>query len=674
MAKEPQPAKGEAKTAGPPVQLRERYSILPSAPLDLGTPSAKAFVAEDRRDPARPLYALVCRPDMPARVSVMRALKGQQNVGYQQLVEWGPVEWGDRTCMAVIYERPLGGRVMPSLTAEIRRIDEFDIIRKVVTPLVAAVKDLTAKGVTHRAIRPTNMFYADADRERIVFGDCVTSPPGMDQPLVFETIESGMALPAGRGSGSYSNDLYSLGASLVMLQLGRNPVSHLSDQELLRRKITEGSYATLVGDERLPISMIEVLRGLLCDDPDERWSLESLDLWLSGRRLSPLQTKLEKKAARGFPFNGTEYMTARELAVAFAANWDMAMPLVLEGKLELWLRRALDAKEKANGIAAAVRNATAMPDKRAGMDAMMAKVCMVMDPAAPVRYKSFAAMPDGFGPMLALMVAEGADLRLFAEVILRDIARMWFEDRLQYNPEHSMLDGMFKDQRAFLTQTAVGFGIERCLYELNEALACQSPLIAEYHVGDVKEVLPALDKAAKKADPKSWPLDRHVGAFIAAHVSFDIDRQLAALNDPAPDRSALGMLNLLAVLQWRAGPESVLNLASWVGGLMGPIITSYHNRERRRALEREIPRLVRKGSLIELYNTIDNAEERQRDEDGFARARAEYLAAENEMRELEGGRTGRDRTAMRLGQQTAALCSVLIALFTVSAMILSRAW
>ena len=38
--------------------------------------------------------------------------------------------------------------------------------------------------------------------------------------------------------------------------------------------------------------------------------------------------------------------------------------------------------------------------------------------------------------------------------------------------------------------------------------------------------------------------------------------------------------------------------------------------------------MVRKGNLAELYNCLDNPDERQRDAEGFAWAKAEFAAAE----------------------------------------------
>ncbi len=667
--------------AGTPGMLRDRFTVRSNQPLpDLSMPNAEAFAAEDRRDPNRKLFALICKPEVAIRSSVMRTLKGLKTVGIQPLVDWGPMTWppAGRQCMTVLYDRPVGRRVMADMHSEIRRIDEYDITRKVVTPLVNAIKELVRCGVTHRAIRPTNLFYMDEAGERLAFGDCVTSPPAFDQPMVCETIESAMSSPIGRGGGTYADDLYSLGVTMAFLLLGRNPVAHLDDETILRAKIAQGSYSLLVADERLPLPMIEVLRGLLCDDGMQRWDIETLDLWQQGRRMSPLQPRVEKRASRSFPFQGKEYYNCRELAVALSKNWDAAIPLVLEGKLELWLSRAIEDKERAAAVAEVVRlTVAAAADKRMGSDLLLCKVLILLDPSAPIRYKGFSAMPDGFGAALAAVMAARSDTKLIAEIILREVPKLWFEAQGQYQPDNSLMEANFRELRSYLTTQGMGFGLERCLYEMNDSLPCQSSLMGEEYVTELRELLPGLNTAAansKRADGKQWPCDRHVAAFMGARARSDIDRNLMALNDSDAGKALMSLLNLFAVFQYRLGPESLTNLAAWFETLLGPVIGVYHSREKRKELEKEIPKLVRKGSVVEMYNLLDDPGSRHTDHSNFVWAKAQYQAAEEEIRRVQADEDERETDADRIGKQTASVIGILIALLTITVVVILTVW
>ncbi len=677
MAKVPagqQAAAGEPagdKASGASTSLKDRYAIYYQNRLPgLDTPNATAYLAEDRRQHGRPLFALVVTGPLPARVQVMKQLRGLRAPALMTLIEWGLVEWPpeDAARVALVYEQPLGGRVMDRLTDTTKPNTDQQFAKTVLRPLALTMGELNNHGVLHRAIRPTNMFFADAAGSRIMLGDCASGPPAIDQPVVCETIESSMCLPEGRGLGSYSDDFYALGASTVMLLIGRNPVGGVSETEVIRRKLHHGSYATLVSDQRVPLNVIEVLRGLLADDVDQRWDFEQLDLWFNGRRMSPVQAKPLKRAQRAFVFLNQEYLIPRHLAHAMASNWDKAAPMVMEGKLEIWLRRGMEDNILADQVAMAIRNAAAGGGAvRKGVnDVALANVLIVLDRQAPIRYRDFRAHLDGFGGVLSALLARGQETRLVQEVLLREVPKMWLGARESFSPEYIQLDGSFKELREFLQDgVTIGSGLERCLYELNESQHCLSPLLRRDIVLDIREVLPALDRLGSRMDGKTSPLDRHLVAFIAARFPKDIQPQLVALNESDPKRATLGMLSLLAVLQWRLGPEAVYGLCSWVGGLVGPIINSYQSRERRKALEAEIPRLVRKGSLPELYNFVDNADERKSDFDEFQRARAEWAMAQQQIHNLETGRAGADQNAERTGQRVAATGSVGIAIVTV---------
>jgi serine/threonine protein kinase len=132
----------------------------------------------------------------------------------------------------------------------------------------------------------------------LVFGQCVSTPPAVTQPVVYETIESGLAAPTGRGKGSLSDDMYSVGVTTLALLIGHSPCLGLSDDEIISRKFEMGSYWALLGDERVSLTMMEPLRGLLNDNPQKRWGLEDLVYWINGRRLNPKSQMLPPKAGR----------------------------------------------------------------------------------------------------------------------------------------------------------------------------------------------------------------------------------------------------------------------------------------------------------------------------------------------------------------------------------------
>jgi len=598
----------------------------------------------------------------------MATLKGSGIPGLLELVEWGPMDWpllGQR-CMAVVYERPLGGTLAEAFSAG-GRVSDYDVPRRVVEPLVRSLKDLAATGVTHRAIRPHNLFYRDEGRHTPLFGDCVSAPPGFDQPLAFEPIERALAAPAGRGNGDITDDIYALAVTLVMLLVGRNSVAQMSDDELLAAKIERGSYTALAERERVPMAMIEPLRGMLNDDPAERWGLEEIELWLSGRRVAPARKRAIKHAGIPFHFAGYDHVTRTTLARAMTQNVREAATVARQGHLEPWLIRHMNAPDLADAVNEVVEGTKAQEgDLRGTDDVMVARLAIVLDPAGPIRYKGFSFVIEGFGPALAVAWLRDGHSDTPAEAISLGLPGLWFAAQLTSKPGFGPLDRTFAQLRAYLQAPGPGYGLERCLYETNPALPCQSPHLSNLYVTEVRELMPALDDAAGHAGAGTRPMDRHIAAFIAARFSHDIEPHLTAIGESREDKSLIGILSLLALLQWRLKVPPLFGLSSAIGGMLGPAINTYHNRETRREIEREIPRLVRQGSLPELYDLIENTERRRRDRDGYAAATAEFTAAEAEIQEIEGSDVARSAASVRMGRRSAAMAAMVIALVTVS--------
>ena len=663
--------------AGSFIMVRDRFTIYCDRPIpSLDMPNALAYEVADRKQEGRPLYALVCKPEMPIRISVMRVLKGLEIPSILHMVDWGVAEWPpiDRKCVIVIYNRPMGGRVMDSMAGTFKRIPDHQFARMIVKPIADGLVEMASKGIAHRAIRPDNLYFMDEARTKIVLGDCVTSIPAHDQPVVMETIESSQAIPTGRGGGSYADDMYSFGVSVLMLAVGRNPLQGVPDGEIIKRKIQQGSYATLVGDERMPVSLIECLRGLLTDDPEQRWQAGNIDLWLNGKRLTPIQAKAEPQSQRPLRFADMEFHSIRPLSYAMYQNWDKAISIITDGTLEIWIRRGLELNDLADGIATAIKSSNAMAggNKSDMEDLIVARVLMLMDPRMPVRFRDFRSFVDGFGQSLAVTMLRKQKLQSHTDFINRDLWRHWIAAQNKVVAENQQFENVFRDLKNYLKDPNSGAGIERCVYELNEWQPCMSPLIDAQFVMEVKGVLPALDIASKNANTKLWPVDRHVAAFLRARYAKGTGSQIDAMNDSRPDRATIGMLSVLAIVQWRLGPEALHNLASWVGGLMGPVINSYQNRNKRKDIEKELPKLVRKGNLAELYNYLDNPEERQRDAEGFNWAKAEYASAERMIYDLEHGQVDRQESAIKSGRQMGTGGAFVIMLLTILVTLLSK--
>ena len=69
---------------------------------------------------------------------------------------------------------------MDSLSAIREKIPEHQFPKLIIKPIADALIELGQKGITHRAIRPDNLYYMDEGRQKIVLGDCCTSVAASD--------------------------------------------------------------------------------------------------------------------------------------------------------------------------------------------------------------------------------------------------------------------------------------------------------------------------------------------------------------------------------------------------------------------------------------------------------------------------------------------------------------
>src|SRR3546814_12748766 len=123
-------------------------------------------------------------------------------------------------------------------------LSEDALVRRVLRPPTNALRDIHGAGIIHRGVRPDNLFWRDGGGAEAVLGEGWVAPPASEQPVLFETIGSGMALPAARGPGKPADDLYPLGATLAVLLSGDNPLAPRVDHAIIETHNGHGSVTT----------------------------------------------------------------------------------------------------------------------------------------------------------------------------------------------------------------------------------------------------------------------------------------------------------------------------------------------------------------------------------------------------------------------------------------------
>lgn len=649
----------------PTINLGGLFTIFPDKPLpEYQSPGTQAFAVTGASGNNDTLFALVCPRDMPVRLNILQKIVKIEDGALVRLIHSGIAVWPEDSTerVVMVFERPSGKRLMaPGYETPCAPLPFDVVVSKIITPFVQLFSIFHEQNLFHGAIRPDNMFGLGNLGAGVSFGECVSAPPSVHQPILFETIQRGLCQPSGRGIGTLSDDFYAFGVSLLCLVLGRHPVPGKTDEEILQRKMDKGSFFTLVHHNRVPTGILEPLRGLLNDDPLTRWTLEDFRLWLGGRRLSPRPPEQPKRAIRPFDFVGQELWTARALALALSTDALAALKLLETGEVESWMRRALGEKNDTEFLVTELAQGRSANRNNRDIDQLLGRCLMAISPDSPVRYKGVSVYPTGLGPALTAAMIQQQNTMTIGQIITHSLCTHWgtLYQRRKIPPPAPTLD--LEQVKRLMDRPSYGYGIERVLYELDPNAPCLSPSFTRHYVLTPSDLLRALEQIAPEHMRDGEPIDRHIAAFLMVRFKRLEDWLLRALgNREEPEKAAMAQITILAQLQDKLNQPVLPNLAKWAAQLGQTAVDRLHNRKAREKLMRQIEDHVRAGSITGIAALLDNPAQLSGDQNGFQAAQFRYRRIAKEIAELEQ-RIGDPTKFMKgYGRQLATVTSAIL--------------
>ncbi|HEY3145025.1 MAG TPA: hypothetical protein VGJ75_01685 [Dongiaceae bacterium] len=666
------------------ILLEGRYEIAADARLPkLDSPGVEAFAAQDRNEPGRPMFALIAPGHLPCRYLGALTKKPPSDAPVMWpraggVVDWpiaqagngmagGQTVWGRRP--ALFFDVPKGGRVFGGETAPPGPMTEPQLARLIVAPLAAAIRELTSLGIPHRALRPSNLFYQSSNQGPVMLGECFSMPPGHAQPVLYETIENAIADPFGRGPGLVADDLYALGVLVLQLHVGRDPTEGMTEEEVVSAKITAGSFAALAGREKLSTSMAEILRGLLNDKAQDRWTLRHLDAWSVGQHFTPTMPYLPQRASRPIRFGDSDHMNKPALAHAMSRRWPDTMKLIDSTDFDNWLKRSFNDDKVADLLARFGGWAANNGPTSAIKDRFVSRLIIWMNAQSPICYRDIRVNVTGLSTMLANVLDKQPLMNQVVELIRGRLPQVWLNEQAALNADQLQFRRILEEIEKHIEKPNIGQGAERALYELDPLVPCRSPMIADFYVINMRDLLPAIDAALPGMPEGTIPMDRHVAAFIGAHLRRSIDRELNAIgqaNEEADRRIAI--LRLIATVQQTYPNRKLPRLADAVVAMLAPALSSFHHATVRSDAERRMHKLGKECDFSGLALLFDpSGPYRRADDLGFTAAKRAYVALKREAQWLEkGGLTNPERTRL-IGQRAAAISAAFVASAAIAA-------
>lgn len=535
------------------------------------------------------------------------------------------------------------------------------VLQNMVVPISAVLKDLYNKDLIHGEIWPGNMYsQSGKTTERIVLGECLSAPSGFLLPTLYHTAERAISDPMGRGLGTRADDMYAFGVSLAVALRGDDPLGGATQEQIIEQKLDKGSYATLIGSERFSGPMLELLRGLLHDDPEQRWTLDDVEEWIDGRRLSPKQAIKRVKANRPIVFNDVKYTRPELLAKDLIKNPAAALRLIENKDLIQWLDRAIEDKTLKSAVEDTMKEMTSLSGGADYVHQLIVYISTALFNEIPVRYKDLSFNPTAFGKMMSSASMKEIDIKNYTEILRHSFMIRVIREKKSI-VESSSLVAKFDSCRNFIAQTFVGGGVERCLYLLDPESHCLSPMLKEHYVISSGGVMRALEKICESSTPKNL-VDRHIAAFLSVKDKKNIDPYFGELRASDPHIKKLGQLRVLATIQKRLSLEPFPAIAEWISNNTQEVYAKLKDKNAIDKLKKKVNKIKKTGDLSSLVHLYDNPALYQTDMEGFENAKRVYKGLNKEKVELETRLKNKKDYGQHTGRQIASTVSVIIAM------------
>lgn len=624
----------------------------------------KAYAATGKGKATAKLFVLVCEEDLVPRSIKAANYVSVINPSMARLVATGPFYWPPekRQRYGFVYEDNLGRPLMRDSRRGGLGLKAEEILGSIVRPMISVLMDCRDKDIVHGDIHPGNMFDGGQKKiDRIILGDCLATPASCTMPALYETIERAMTQPIARGVGSTQDDMYSLGVSLAVILRSHDPMDGFSDEEIIEHKMDFGSYNALIGKDRFTGSILELLRGLLYDDPAQRWNVDDVNAWLDGRRLSPKQSAKKIQATRPIIFNGNKYVSPETLAHNLNKNPSDVVQIVDGGELDQWLQRAIDDKiligrvEKAIAMASDQGRSGSYPEKLA------TRLAIALHPDAPIRYKTLSVMPDGVGKALTQAYIKKMNIQMYEELINHHFVVDWVDMMANATVDSSSLISRFDSCRNFLRQTQIGYGIERCIYFLNQECPCLSDKIKAYYVRNPEDMMYVFEAIAGLPNKPMMFFDRHIVAFLSVKDRKNIDPYMPELNSDKLYKKVLGEMKTLATIQKRSRMGKFPGICNWISENLDSVYERYHDRELRETLKAKVEKLKVSGDITKIAALFDDVKISEGDRREYRRAMREFYDLDRESKILAIKLSKDKNFGRETGRQASAFVSGVVA-------------
>ncbi len=605
--------------------LNERYEIDINQELEQFSKStAKAYRVVDHEMPGRACIGYIMEYYHPHRYLILEKLQDQP--AHPHLIELlgaGVINisaWKANR-FVIVYEQPVGAP-LSELIAKQEFFKASELLKKIIIPIAFVLKKLDDLDISHGSIHPDNVYY---DGTRILLGDCIAEASNSNALPIYRPIEYLTAMEHLSGGASFSADLYAL-AMLTLDACGElGSKRQLPNEQLIPAVLSRGAYTVFVNETNIPDHLVDFFRGSLLEPVDDRWTIEQLMLYVSGKRFNLIPPNPLRDCPRPFDFGGQDHYALMHLAYSFSLDWDNALPAIRDNKFLKWIESMSYQSETQDKIEKLTTRAARAASKSGQADDVIARTISTLDPQGPIRYKNISIHPINLPQLFCEYIKEGDihSITMLRELIAIEIISYWRDLK---NSNYSKVPWDPQAINHLMRYSSLGFGTERIMYEMNPQLPCMSRDYLPYYAMNAKVMLLILNQLAKQQAEEKSLVDRHLIAFIAARCGIRKEIKVKDFQTyPALyENKEFNAIVILARAQEKTKVGPLHGLCCWAGMRLIEMIEHFHSREVRNRYSEDIRRTLPHGKLSYLVRVLSNKEYIQQDSQGFLRAKAMY--------------------------------------------------
>lgn len=643
----------------------DRYKVETDKPLpEFDTPGGMAYSVKDSDQPGRSLYCIVQEPTVAVRNEVYKSLRGSPLPNLICPVDRGLAQitvGAGRQRLVTVFQRPTGGVLLDANGKLNNRVNSTRLRQSIVLSLLKALAGLHKRGITHRFIQPSRIFFTAPDSDEVLLGECVTMPPGFRQPMALEPLEGAFATETGRGGGGASTDYFQLGATLMCLYFGQPLWTGRQRDSFLMARVNQGSYWAMSGGRDVPGALGSLVKGLMADAFEERWGAQEILDWYEGLQ-KPKRTSLKAwTMSRPTNFKGVAYVDRRLLADAFGQDPVEAAHFLRSLDFPVWAQTALRDEvltERTESMLGVRPAEGAYSTSRADDNRMVTRVCLFLHPVGPIRYRGLSFFIDGLPAMLADAFArDDRDvISAISEILDGKFLSSLAEVVGDRNPMLIKHANDMKRMFDFIRSKNLGRGMERVLYEMNPALPCLSQRFERFWVASNKQFTKTMEILGADVKVMTVLLDRHVAAFCAAHGQ-DLDSVFYKLASSQNDRGRFAVMtaDFFGQLQQSLKLGPLPRLTEAVVDGLAPAVKGLKDRARREKVQSLLDKAKKGGDISRLVSEINLERIQLEDERQFGVARTTIMRLDRERGRLMRKVTPQDPEALQKGYRAARL-------------------